>query len=84
MPREGETLKFYDGQVQFKVPFMMYYDLESLLPPILSKSRDSSSSYTNLLSQHIPCGWTVRSRFTYGDVASPETSYRGLDCIKTP
>ena len=32
----------------------MYYDLESLLPPIPSGSKDPDSSYTNFVSQHIP------------------------------
>ena len=34
MPRKGKTIEFFDGQNQFKVPFMMYYDLEALLPPM--------------------------------------------------
>ena len=33
MPRKRETIEFCDGQNQFKVPFMMYCDLEALLPP---------------------------------------------------
>ena len=82
MPK-NEILEFVDGQAQFKVPFVMYYDLESLLPPIPAKSRDSKSPYTNLINQHIPCGWNVRSKFAYGEVKNPESSYRGSDCIKT-
>ena len=34
MPRKGSTVEFYDGQNQFKVPFMMYADFEALLEPI--------------------------------------------------
>ena len=82
MPK-NEILEFVDGQAQFKVLFVMYYDLESLLPPIPAKSRDSKSPYTNLINQHIPCGWNVRSKFAYGEVKNPETSYRGSDCIIT-
>ena len=33
MPRKGKTIEFFDGQIQFKVSFMMYNDLEVLLPP---------------------------------------------------
>ena len=32
--QDGKWLKFYDGQCQFKVPFMMYADFESILKPI--------------------------------------------------
>ena len=34
MPCKGKTIEFCDGQNEFKVPFMMYYDLEVLLPPM--------------------------------------------------
>ena len=76
MPK-NEIPEFVDDQAQFKVPFVMYYDLESLLPPIPAKSRDSKSPYKNLINQHqhIPCSWNVRSKFAYGEVKNPETSY---------
>ena len=61
----------------------MYYDLESLLPSIPAKSRDYKSPYTNLINQHIPCSWNIRSKSAYGEVKNPETSYRVSDCIKT-
>ena len=31
MPMKGSTLKFQDGQNQFKVPMEMYADLEMIL-----------------------------------------------------
>ena len=31
MPRKGSTVEFYDGQNQFRVPFMMYADFEAIL-----------------------------------------------------
>ena len=79
---KNEILEFVDGQSQFKVPFVMYHDLESLLPLIPANFRNSDLSYTNLIAQHIPCGWSVRSRFAYGQVKNPETSYRGPNCIE--
>ena len=33
MPRKGSTVEFYDGQNQFKVPFIMYADFESIFEP---------------------------------------------------
>ena len=83
MPRI-ETLKFCDGQNQFKVPFVMYYDLEALLPHTEERApNDLRNPYTIRVSKHVPCGWTVRSKFAYGEVADPEVNYRGKDCIKT-
>ena len=72
---KNEILEFVDGQSQFKVPFIMYYDLESLLPPIPTNRRDPNAPYMNLLAQHIPCGWSTRSTFAYGTVDNPETNY---------
>ena len=35
MPEERDKwLKFHDGQCQFKVPFMLYADFESILKPM--------------------------------------------------
>ena len=36
MPKQGSTVEFKDGQNQFKVPFIMYADSESILEPIES------------------------------------------------
>ena len=41
MPSEKEKwLKFHDGQYQFKVPFMLYADFESILKPVDERYRD--------------------------------------------
>ena len=34
MPKQGSAFKFKDGQNQFKVPFIMYADFESILEPM--------------------------------------------------
>ena len=36
MPKQGSTIEFKDGQDQFKVPFIMYADFESILELIES------------------------------------------------
>ena len=38
MPQEGSTVEFSDGQNQFKVPFIMYADFESILEPVLGQN----------------------------------------------
>ena len=70
MPEEREKwLKFHDGQCQFKVPFMLYADFESILKPVDEKYRDrmkqlkterkGEASYTEKLNTHVPSGWCV-------------------------
>ena len=78
-------LKFHDGQYQFKVPFMLYSDFESILKPIDERYRDKMNtmkakrkgrvSYAEKINTHVPSGWCVHSTFAYGDVSAP------LKCI---
>ena len=82
MPSKGSTIEFYDGQNQFKVPFMMYADFESILMPVQGRSPDPNKPYSSEVSRHIPSGWCVYSKFAYGDIKDPLTIYRGEDCVK--
>ena len=68
MPSRGSTIKFCDGQNQFKVPFMMYADFESILMPIQGLALDLNKPYTTKVNQHIPSGWCIYSKLAYGDV----------------
>ena len=63
MMQKNKILEFVDGQSQFKVPFVMYYNLESLLSPIPTNRRNPNVPYMNLINQHIPCGLNVRNKF---------------------
>ena len=67
MPNKGSTVEFYDGQNQFKVPFIMYLDSEVILEPIQGSIPNPSEPYTSEVYQHIPSGWCVYSKFAYGE-----------------
>ena len=82
MPREGSTVEFCDGQNQFKAPFFMYADFESILEPIESPNRDPNQPYIQNVSQHVSSGWCVYSKFAYSEVKDPLKIYRGKDCVK--
>ena len=45
MPNIKPIVKYSDGQYQFKVPFMMYADFESILEPIQVKAVTSCSTH---------------------------------------
>ena len=83
MPKQGSTVEFNDGQNQFKVPFIMYADFESILEPMDHRSSDLTKPYTNEVNQHTPSGWCVYSKFAYGDIDNLLRLYRGKDCIET-
>ena len=86
MPKQASTVEFKDGQNQFKVPFIMYADFESILEPmgpVKPGSPNPNQPYTNEVNQHTPSGWCVHSKFAYRDVDNPLRLYRGKDCIET-
>ena len=82
MPNSKPIMQYSDGQYQFKVPFMMYADFESILEPIQGASNNPNISSTREVNIHTPSGWCVYSTFSYGDVTNPLTQYRGLDCVE--
>ena len=93
MPSEKEKwLKFHDGQHQFKVPFMLYADFESILKPVdewyrgninrMKAGRGGKASSTEKINTHVPSGWCVHITFAYGDIPDPLKIYRGKNCVE--
>ena len=84
MPKQGSSIEFKDGQSQFRVPYIMYADFESILEPMGPVEPGSPNQpYTNEVNQHTPSGWCVYSKFANGDVDNPLRTYRGKDCTET-
>ena len=85
-------LKFHDGQYQFKVPFMLYADFESILKSVdewykekmntMKAERKGNASYTEKINTHAPLGWCVHRTFAYGDISNPVKMYQSKDCGK--
>ena len=66
MPKQGSTIEFKDGQNQFRVPFIMYADFESILElmdPVEPGSPNSSQPYTNEFNQQTLPRFLVRNHF---------------------
>ena len=82
MPYKKPVVQFCDGQHQFKVPFIMYADFETILEPVQGPSSNPDRSWTIASCNHVPSGWCVYSKFSYGVVENPVTQYRGPDCVK--
>ena len=52
MLKKGSVVEFYNGQNQFKVPFMMYVGFEVILRPIQGSIPDPSEPYTKEVNRH--------------------------------
>ena len=61
MPNSKPIVQYSDGQYQFKVPFMMYADFESILEPIQGASNNPKISSTRGVNVSKPSGWCVYS-----------------------
>ena len=82
MPHKNPIVQYSDGQFQFKVPFIMYADFESILEPIQGLGNNPTISSTRCINNHVPSTWCIRSEFAYGKVENPLRLYRGEDCVK--
>ena len=82
MPHKKPIAEYSDGQFQFKVPFIMYTDFESILEPILGPGNNPRISTTRGINAHVPSGWCICSEFAYGEVKDPLALYRGKDYVQ--
>ena len=82
MPTKNPIVEYSNGQHQFKVPFIMYADFESILEPIQGASNNPNHSSTRGVNVHTSSGWCLHSKFAYGNVEKPTTQYRGPDCVE--
>ena len=82
MPHKRPIVEYSDGQFQFKVPFIMYTDFESILEPISGSGNNPRISTARGINIHVPSGWCVCSEFAYGEVKDPLKLYGGKDCIR--
>ena len=82
MPHRRPIVEYSDGQFQFKVPFIMYADFESILELIQGPGNNPRISITRRVNIHVPSGWCVRSEIAYREVKDPLRLYRGKDCIR--
>ena len=90
MPTKHPIVEYSNGQHQFKVPFVMYADFESILEPIQGASNNPNHSSTRGVNLHTPSGWCLHSKFAYARSAggahrglnNPTIQYRGSDCVE--
>ena len=59
MPQKKPIVQYSDGQFQFKVPFIVYTDFESILEPIQGPGNNLRISSTRGVNIHTPSGWCV-------------------------
>ena len=81
MPTKNPIVKYTDGQCQFKVPFAMYTDFQSILIPVSGAPNNLNMPSTRGINVHKPLGWCIYSKFTYEEGLDGVSQYRGADCV---
>ena len=56
MRHKNPIVQYSDGHFQFKVPFIMYADFESILEPIQGPGNNPMISSTRCINNHVPSG----------------------------
>ena len=56
MPTKDPIVKYTDGQYQFKVPFVIYADFESILVPVSGAPNNPEMSSSRGINVHQPSG----------------------------
>ena len=81
MPTRNPTVKYNDSQYQFKVPFVIYADFESILIPLSGAANNPEILSTRGINIHTPSGWCIYSKFADGLGVDGFPQYRGRDCV---
>ena len=81
MPTRNPMVKYSDCQYQFKVPFVIYADFESILILLSGAANNSEMSSTRGINVHTPSGWCIYSKFAYGLGVDRFSQYRGRSCV---
>ena len=79
MPTRNPIVKYSDGQYQFKLPFVIYADFESILIPVSGAANNPEMSSTRGTNIHTPSGWCMYSKFAYGSGVDGFSQYRGSE-----
>ena len=79
-----KILKYNIGEKSLKAHFAIYLDLECLLKKEQSHENNNNSkkSYTEKKARHVPSGWVMFTKFSFGEKQNKLNYYRGKDCIE--
>ena len=83
MPREKDNvLESNQYMKPDKMPYIIYADIESSIKKTDGWANDSEKSLTTKICEHIPCGYSVSTTWSFGNIENKHTLYRGENCMK--
>ena len=83
MPSEDtKILEFNQHRKSDRTPSFIYAVIESFIKRIDGCKNNSEKLSTTKVDEHIPCGYSTSTIWTFDDVENKYDVYRGEDCIK--
>ena len=79
---DNKILEFDQYHKSYKVLFIIYADLESIIEKIDGCKKNAENSSTIKIRQHIPSGFSMSTISSFRSIENKHGVYRGKDCMK--
>ena len=80
--QDTKILHFNHDQKSDKAPFFIYVDLECIIEKTDRCKNNPENSSAAKVSEHIPSGFSISTRFSFRTIENKHDGYRGKDCMK--
>ena len=82
LSKDTKILKFSQYKKSYKVPFIMYADLECLIEKIDGRKDNRKSLSTTKLGKHIQSGFSMSTISSFKTIENNRDIFRSKDCMK--
>ena len=82
LSKDTKILKFSQYKKSYKVPFIMYADLECLIEKIDGRKDNRKSLSTTKLGKHIQSGFSMSTISSFKTIENNCDVFRSKDCMK--
>ena len=83
MPNEEKKIiKYNQGEISIKSPFIIYADLECLLEKMITCYNNPEEPSTTEINKHTPSGYSSFTHCSFDKTKNKLDYYRGEDCMK--
>ena len=80
--KDNNIIKYNQGEMSIKLPFVIYADLECLLEKMSSCINNPNESSTTEINKHMPSGYSIFTHCSFDQTKNKLNHYRGKDCTK--
>ena len=80
--KDNNTIKYNQGEISTKLPFVIYADLECLLEKMSTCQNNPNESSTTEINKHTPSGYSLFTHCSFDKSKNKLDHYRGKDCMK--